>query len=651
MPPEASNPDVVAIIAGRPLTLAEFEQQYIRTIGDAAAAAADSLEAYEDFLERYVDFLIKVEAARDAGLHEDSTLQAEILAYRTQLGRPYLVEQEIMEPMIQEMYDRQRQMVEASHILIRVAPDALPRDTLAAYNRIQDLAESIADGADFGELAFQFSEDPSAKQGSPGTPGYQGYLGYFTGGRMVKSFEDAAYETPPGTVSAPIRTQFGYHLIEVHDRREAIPDVKVAHVLIQFGGSTPADSAAARAEAQQVSEGLAQGFTFAQMARQFSDDQRTSQTGGELGYLNYASGLLPAIRDAVFSLENIGDVTGPLETRFGIHFFQLKDRRTQQTYEEAYEEIKNSISRMPRAQRAETAFATQVRQRAGVTVDSALVRTIYADTVYRDLNRGTVAPSLQGRAFATLGDSVYTFDDLQVYIAANRMPQSPLNVEKFFGSIDGFLNDQAIAYEAASLEARDEEFRATMDEFRRGLLLFKLMEDSVWTRAAEDSAALLAHYEAHATDYQFDDRVRAISYISPVDSFLASLGQRYDNGETIAQINASLAADSIRNFRHDTTYVADRTQSAYDLVLDLEPGQRTEPTFNNRGYILLIHDGVEPARQKTFEEAKTQVINEYQEILEDALVARLREKYRVFVFPERLTRAFADEASGTAAAG
>ena len=82
----------------------------------------------------------------------------------------------------------------ASHILVGSLSEAM------------NLKQRIAEGASFEELAAKHSKCPSSKQG--------GNLGLFGPGQMVKPFDDAARATPIGTVSDPVQTQFGYHLIK-----------------------------------------------------------------------------------------------------------------------------------------------------------------------------------------------------------------------------------------------------------------------------------------------------------------------------------------------------------------------------------------------------------------------------------------------------
>jgi parvulin-like peptidyl-prolyl isomerase len=106
------------------------------------------------------------------------------------------------------------EMVRASHILVAVRRDAPPEDVLAAETKINDLAARVKKGESFEALAKQYSDDPKAKETS-------GDLDYFSRERIMPEFADAAFKLKVGEVSAPVRTQFGYHLIKLTDRKPA----------------------------------------------------------------------------------------------------------------------------------------------------------------------------------------------------------------------------------------------------------------------------------------------------------------------------------------------------------------------------------------------------------------------------------------------
>lgn len=648
------NPNVVAVYADEVLMLDDFEREYAKSVGGPVAAADDSLGAYQDFLRRYVDYRLKVHEGRAAGYADDPGILGEINSYRASFAKPYLLDKEILNPIIAELYERSREMVDASHILLRVPPDAPPADTLAAYEKLTALRDSVLQGADFGELAMRHSEDPSAQR-PEGQLGHRGRLGYFLAGRMVEEFEEMGYSTPIGEVSPVFRTRFGYHMLLVHDRREVVAPVRVSHIMLRPQGGTPEDSAAVRAELLELKRRIEAGEDFAQIAREHSFDTASAQNGGDLGTLRFDNYQVnKTFRDAVFAIDEVGTVSDVVLTPFGYHLIKITERDEFGTLDEEYEDLKATAAKLPRTKAAQDELAERVRDERGVMVDSTLIEMTLAgvpdDSLMHVLGGPMLPDSARARTIIALGDSSYSFEDVAVFLQNNSVPRSQYRDVMLSTVIDHFLNYAALNYEAAALEARDPEFAQIMQEFREGLILFRLMEDSVWTAAALDSAGVAAYFAAHPERYQFPERTRIIGLASPSDSVLTEALARLDGGLSLDALAAEIAQDSTSMLRLDTLRVEGQTNSVYDYALNLEVGAHTEPLRSQGRVSVLFNDGIEPPRAKTLDEARTEVVNDYQQTLEDRLLARLRAKYNARLFPERLVRAFDDVAAETTAA-
>ena len=155
-------------------------------------------------------------------MDQTETFQQELNDYLSQLKKPYLEGFDKKEELIIEAYNRMQWQVNASHILIKVDPKASPSDTLRAFQTLDSLRQSISTKAQFEEVAQQYSEDGSARNG--------GNLGWFTVFSMVYPFESATYNTPKGKVSEVVKSRFGYHIVYVNDKRKAIGKVQSSHI-------------------------------------------------------------------------------------------------------------------------------------------------------------------------------------------------------------------------------------------------------------------------------------------------------------------------------------------------------------------------------------------------------------------------------------
>ncbi len=625
----SSDPQVVARWTGDTLTLTEFEEAYAATESAVADTLMTPIERRVDFLERYVSFQLKVLAARAAGYDRDSAYVAEVAEYRDQLAGPYFTDRQILDAIVRDIYDKQAEQVSVRHLLIRVGPYAPAPDSLAAYRRAAAIRDSIAAGAyTFEAAARRYSQDPSAAQNG-------GALGYFTGGMTVLPFENAAYNTPVGQMAGPVRTQFGFHLLEVMDRRPAQGEVQARHILLRPAGATPADTAASLAEIEALRARVAAGEDFGALARQYSQDPGSAPQGGDLG--TFGSGrMVPQFEEAAFALANPGDVSPPVRTQFGTHLIQLTARIPRPTFEASYDDLRQTALRLPQTAIKRRALGRSFRQENGGSFDAEVVRAALnqfpADSAYVRATRdgfGTFA----GQTFATIGDTVLTVDRLREVYRRTRVGENP--VETLVAVAEDYADERSVEQAVAALETRDPEFARIFRSYSDGVLYFRAAEDSVWTPAKDDEPGLRAYYASHRGQYRWPDRRRALAFRTPGDSILHVVVAELAAGRTPAEIYATHAGGRF-NLRLDTVYVSDSTQTALDRVLGLNPGENTDVVAERSRLAVYVYEGIEPAREKTFDEARAELISGYQEDLERAWEARLRERYEAETFPARI---------------
>ena len=408
-----TDPTIVAVFNDQALTLEEFEKRYARTVGSAEAARDDSLSEYQDYLDRFVNFKLKVLAADSAGYTRDPSILTEIDNYRTSFARPYLIDKEVMNPILSELYVRGKEMIESSHILLRVAENAQPADTLAAYQKLEAIRDSVMQGVEFGDLALRHSQDPSA-QNPRATQGYRGWLGTFSAGRMVKPFEDQAYGTPVGEVSTIFRTQFGYHLLYVHDRQPKIDDIRISHIMVRPKGNTADDSTQALDRIQGLKSRIEDGEKFETVAREFSEERNSARNGGDLGFLRYDNyNVDPTFREAAFAMTELNTLSDIVTSQYGYHLLIITERGETGTFEEEYEALKRTASRLPRLRKAEVGLAKDARSRYEATIDTSALRMIAGpplppDSLLRYLRTNEPSDTLSSIAVATTS-SPYSF--------------------------------------------------------------------------------------------------------------------------------------------------------------------------------------------------------------------------------------------------
>jgi peptidyl-prolyl cis-trans isomerase SurA len=622
---------VVARYADTTLTLSALTSAY-RNANDRPAPSADSAAALTEFLDQYLHYRLKVRAARAAGLDTLPSVRREMTTYRRELARPRLMRTHVYGPVVRRFYERRQQEVDVSHILRRVGPDAPPADTLQAYREMQRLADSLRQGVPFGALAYRHSDDPSAQE--EGERGYRGRLGYVRAGQMVAPFEERMYSVPPDSVSDVFRTRFGYHLLKVHGRRPARPPVRLSHIMLRDGGAVASPRPFLDSLRTEIVDG---GADFARLARTHSEHRPSAAEGGDLGLIESRRALPPAFREAVPRLDSVGAVSPVVRTKYGYHLIQLTDRQSQPSFEEAYDRLKEQVAGRPSIERRKAEFARQVQAEAGVSVDTArLLRRAPVsslDSLSRPLLSLLDADTTATAVIATLGDSTYTLRQL-----ARHVTQTDGGARMSTGEVLRDLLDQkALRYAAARLETRDPEFARMMEKYRDGLLAFQFMQDSVWAPAARDTAALRRHYRQHREEYRFGERIRTLVLRAPADSLLrpyAAAGA----SPAGASWDRAAAADSLVTL--DTMMVTGRSGEAYRQVLDVEDGTTLGPVQHDGRSMLLRRQARLPPRPKTFAEARSSVVRDYQDRYEDRVLRRLRRRYDAETYPDRVRQAF-----------
>lgn len=613
---------VIMTIDGKPVYQSEFEYIFKKNNRETEVTR----EALDEYIDLFVNFKLKVQAADDLGMDTIPKFMQELNGYRSQLAKPYLVDNERIEELVQEAYERTQWEIEASHILVSVDPEASPADSMAAYNRIMKMRDSIMGGADFAQIAMGKggSDDPSAAKNG-------GNLGYFTAFKMVYPFETAAYATPVGEVSMPVRSRFGYHLIMVHDKRPARGEVNVAHIMIQ-SKATDNDTIKEKAE-QKINEiyDLIGEKDFAELAKLYSQDQTSARNGGELGWFG-AGKMVLEFDEASFALENIGDVSEPFLTSYGWHIVKLLDKRPIPTFEESEAVIKNKVSKDNRSQLTVKSFIEKLIEEYEVVeykknlkyVQQALDTTVFQGQWKAPENKN------MAKELFTFDDSTVTVGDFARFMAA----QQKKEVASDFGVLVDkkyqlFLGTTLMDYEDSMLEQKYPEFRMLMKEYRDGILLFELTEQKVWGKAMKDSAGLQEYYEANKTNFMWDERV-VISIFKCIDEATATKAQKYlKKGQTDDYIVDKLNKDSQLNvYIENGTYEKGNHEIAD--MFDWTEGVSETKEVDGQFIFVRINE-VKPPEPKALSEARGLVTAQYQKYLEEEWIRELRATYKVEV--------------------
>jgi len=330
----AQIPDekVLMTVAGRTVDAGEFIRMYNKS------SDPDSRTKVDEYMEQFVAFKLKVADAIEKGYDTTNSFREELNGYRNQLAQNYLSDPDIKENLLRKAYERSLVEVNASHILVGCPPDASPDDTLKAYRKASGIRERILQGEDFEQVAKAASDDKSVLINN-------GNLGYFTVFQMITPFEEAAYNLKPGTVSMPVRTPYGYHIIRINDKRPSKGKIKVAHIMKAVSHNSDEEGMRnAEKEINEIYSLLENGASFKNLALNLSDHKASAANGGELNWFG-AGEIISDFSEAAFSMKDTGEFTKPVRSVNGFHIIKLLDKKAPGSFEESKSYLESKLNR------------------------------------------------------------------------------------------------------------------------------------------------------------------------------------------------------------------------------------------------------------------------------------------------------------------
>jgi peptidyl-prolyl cis-trans isomerase SurA len=665
------------------LTLQEYERQYVKSNGPEPTTIADWKALYErqsdwgaetfkklaqeqsggsdgakvdsaalqarlreyfrtDFLNLLVKYRLKVLEAHARGYQRDSATQAELAQYRNTLAVPFLTERAVIDPAVRKLYERRREEIRVAHIIIRLAQDSTGRvDTVALRAKAQGILDRALAGERFDSLAMRYSDDPAtAKTG--------GDLYFFTAGMTAPSFEDAAYSLKPGQVYPKlVQTYFGFHIVKLLDRIPARGDIRVHHILTRPPQDKPDDTAAAYAKITAVLDTLRRGGDFRELAMRNSDDPSAASNGGDLGWSGRRH-FVPEFDMVAFGLA-VGETSGIVRTGYGYHIIRVTDERPPKSFDEARQELKDVYNRFA-FEEDNRAFLEAIDRKHGVAVVDATVEAVArsVDTVQTTSSAGWFTPipaDVRRLPLVTLTGRPVTVESAIATIERNRDLQSKPLSRASLRDLAGVIGrKEALDMETADIETRYPEFGELMQEYREGVLLFKAEEGAVWNMVSVKDDALNAYWAAHAADYMWPDRVRFSEIFVASDS-LARVLRDSCNAADFGDLAARHTERAgYKEKRGDWGLQPEAANDLAKQAFRLQNGWIEGPFKSSYGFSIIKVTDKENARQKTFEEARSEASSRFQEYesrrLEKEWIDGLMTKFQVTVHPEALINAF-----------
>ena len=605
----------------------EFEQIYWKNKKEKIATKED----LDEYIELFINFKLKVISAEELGLDTTKKFIDELSGYRKQLEKPYLTDTSITESLINEAYYRTINEINASHIMVKLGPNPNPSDTLKAYNKISSFLKSINSGeVSFEKIAEKSSEDPYAKSNA-------GNLGYFNAFKMIYSFENAAYKTPIGDVSKPIRTRYGYHLVRPNSTRKAMGKVKTSHIMITTNQKLPNNNKITSEKINKIYNDLNNGtLSFEELANKFSEDRKSAKNGGEIGWISSGGNVYPEFEKTVFSLTKNGDFSKPFKTPNGWHIVKRLDYEPIGDLKSLSYELKNKIEKDMRGQKTKSSFIKKLKVDYADLIEELIILNELEKILKNenfDFKNMTLNKEIKGinNVILSIENRSYPIYDFLEYLLNLKKLDKNLIINNTLTKLyEKFVNQKLIAFEKTQLEKKYPEFKALMKEYRDGILLFEISDQMIWTKAIKDTSGLKEFYISNTDTWKWPNRIKATAYTSEskktISKAVSLKKKKGINNDSLIKI---INKENILSLSYESKIIEDF--SKYNTSFkELKKGFNKLINANDKWTTIYVEEKL-PVANKKLQECEGLVVSAYQNYLEKVWIENLKKNHSMTV--------------------
>ena len=608
---QSLNSKTLMSIDNEKITVKDFLRVYNKNMD---LVQDQSQKNIDDYLKLYINYKLKLKEARALGYDQKDSYQKEFKNYKEQLIRAYTNDKEVTATLVSEAYDRTINEVKAQHVLVRFESD---QDSLAAYKKIKELRSRFIN-EDFSSLRLSIHDGKSI---------FVEDLGYFSAFKMVYNFENAAFKTPVGQTSEPFKTQFGYHVVKVLNKRPSKGKVQVAHIMI---ANTQKDSTLIpENRIKELYNLLQQGSSFEDLAKQYSDDKGSSSRGGVMNPFGSGDISSEIFVDTAFELDEIGALSNPIQTQFGWHILKLISRSPVKPFEEIKMDLEQKVKRDARSNIIREKMLEKLMQRYDISQPD--LNQLSQQFVRNDLESDWVLEdSISQKTFLKIESKIFKIKDFLTFLNKRKrsFKKSTDKNQLIAKQYENFLADKLFEYKKENLINENKDYANILKEYEEGLLLFDIMQDKIWNRAKKDSLGLKQYFKDNASKFTLKAKVTGTLVRSNDKNQLNRVQNLWMDGATNEAISDQINSESQLIIFSNGDFELDNSLLPQNINFELGISEIYKLDTN---YVILNITSITPAEVPSFEDSRGAVISEYQAVLESDWIKALRTKYKVNV--------------------
>lgn len=600
---------VIATIADEQITLDELTTNLNR---NRNSEDVDSTEISE-FFPSYINYRLKLHEGYQQGFQKDSAILAEFNEYASEIAYRYWIENEIKTERVETFRNRFKDEIQAFHILKELPENALPGDTLEVYNSLMAVRDSLQNGASPEEMNEQHS---SKRDDRP----IGGQLSWITAGTTIQPFEEVVYSLEPGEISRPVRSQFGYHLIILQDVRPRTPQRLVKHIFVRKNEDETGPE-----KINLAYEALDADTSWSNVLQNYTEDPSTKNRDGLLGWIGYGARFPTELVEAAMQTSPDSAYSKPIEVSYGYHIMKIDSVRTFKNEEQKEEFIVNRLQQLGRLDPDHEDVFDRIAKESNLKIYRENFRSLQQDAASLDEENGSSSENPLIYFF----NKTYTNDDFQEWLdQANSMETIMESGDIIESFRDHIIEKKLVDY----TKAQFPDYARQVDHFLNGLIVFKVNEENIWSPEAVDQELLREYYESNKNEYKKEKTYHYTETWASSDSLIR---------EVHSTLSEDVAMEEIPKHFEDVFVSRDSTANSsnpvYEILTQLQPGEFSEPvSVEDREFIYKMNE-IKEERILSFKEAYDRIFSDYQPIYEEKYLKKLKERYKLELYPENLT--------------
>ena len=600
------------------------KEEFLRAYNKNKTEVINKEKSLREYLDLYSKFKLKVKAAKESKLDTLDQLKYDVQNFRSQVEESYLHDENAVNFLVDEAFQRSQKDIHLLHFYITINNKMAPADTLKARKAINELREELLKGKmSYDEIVDEISEEIMPVKGKD--------LGFVSAFTIPYEIENLIYNLKPGAVSRVFRTKSALHVFKNSEERKSAGKWKIAQILFAI----PPDVTGPKLKeienlADSVYGLLKAGANFSELVKKYSDDRITYLNGGEMPEFGTGKYELP-FEKAVFALEKDSDFSKPIFTGFGFHI--IKRLSQQPTPADKKDDafmasLKQQVLQDSRVNIAKDVFMKRVMLQTGFKKNAAIKEAqlfSLADSVTVNKTVGN---------FPVNKSTIFSFSKLNVTVSdwLNFVKDYKLNADVYKGEdnkalMEKYINTTAMEYYRKNLETYNDDFKYQMQEFKEGNMLFEIMERNVWSKAANDNEGLKKFYAANKSNYLWGESATVYLFncnnLKIAEAAIDSLKLGVNWKRMADNSEGNIQADSAR-YELAQLQLPEGTVAKEGLI-----SVPTSHSGDNTVSFIKILKIFPAAQQRSFEEARGLVINDYQNYLEQKWMEELKMKYPI----------------------